>query len=215
MRRLWNWFGALSSAKQALVVICLFVGLVVVAGIIGASTSGGGDESSAPSTIRTVSPLPPPPPSAPQTATEEGPPPPPPTKAANGDDIDDLHNRAQQAVNRAEICLAALQLATRNTRSAVAMASNLQDARSVCGGSKEYLATENMHGFSDEATTLFASADEGRAATGAGLAYLDTQAPSKLADFRRHVRNASGYFNAGFKSLNARLVELGVPRVKQ
>jgi hypothetical protein len=125
------------------------------------------------------------------------------------------NHRAQQAVNRAEICLAALQLATRNTRSAVAMASNLQDARSVCGGSKEYLATENMHGFSDEATTLFASADEGRAAAGAGLAYLDTQAPSKLADFQRHVRDASAYFIQGFTSLNVRLVELGVPRVKR
>jgi hypothetical protein len=117
-------------------------------------------------------------------------------------------------VNRAEICLAALQLATQNTRSVVAMASNLQDARSVCGGSRDYLSTENMHGFSDQATTLFASADEGRAATGAGLAYLDTQAPSKLADFQRHVRDASGFYKQGLRDLNARLVELGVPRVK-
>jgi hypothetical protein len=69
-----------------------------------------------------------------------------------------------------------------------------------------------MHGFSDQALTLFASSDEGRAATGAGLAYLDTLAPSKLADFQRHVRGANAYCKQGLTDLNARLSELGTSR---
>jgi hypothetical protein len=215
MRRGWNWFGGLSPAKQAVIVICL---LVVLAVIIGAAASGGGgDKTSSPNAD---SPPPPPPPSA--TTTEAAPPPPPeppppsePKKATNGDDAKDLRDRAQQAVNRAEVCLAALQIAGGDTSSAVAMASNLQDARKICEASKTYLATNNSHGFSDENTTLFASADEGKSATGAGLAYLDTQAPSKLADLRSHIQDAAAYFNQGFSDLNSRLNELGVARVKR
>jgi hypothetical protein len=117
-------------------------------------------------------------------------------------------------VNRAEVCLVAIQLAAHDTTSTVSMASSLQKARSICEGSKTYLVTKNFHGFSDQADTLFAYADAGKSATGAGLAYLDTLAPSKLADFRRHVEDASGYFGQGLKDLNARLNELGVARVK-
>jgi hypothetical protein len=161
----------------------------------------GGDESSKPATA--------------STTAASTPKPSEPKKATNGDDAKDLHNRAQQAVNRAEVCLAAISLAAKDTSSPASMAGSLQQARDVCDTSKTYLATENFHGFSDEVTTLFASADAGKSATGAGLAYLDTQAPSKLADFRRHVQDAGGYFTQGMHDLNARLNELGVARVKQ
>lgn len=95
------------------------------------------------------------------------------------------------------------------------MAGSLQKARDICEESKNYLVSEDFHGFSDEATTLFASADAGKSATNAGIEYLDTQAPSKLADFTTHVQDSAGYFNQGFSDLNARLNELGVARIKR
>jgi hypothetical protein len=192
------------NTSIALAAVAGIVELIIVIAVIAGIAGGGSSEPSAQT------------PSAVQTAPEPPPPPPPPsTKAANGDDITDLHNRAQDAVTRAHVCIIAVALAVSDTSSAVTMASNLQDARSICEKSRDELATNNSHGFSDEDTTLFASADEGRAATGAGLAYLDTQYPSKLADFRRHVQDAEGYFNQGFLDLNARLAELGVPRVRK
>lgn len=133
--------------------------LLIVIGI----AVGGGDsdsESSSPGSANTQANETPPPAPTRSVSFSEA------KKAFNGDDAKDLHNRAQQFVNRAEVCLVALRLAMKNTRSAVAMASNLQDARSVCETSKTYLATENAYGFSDQATTLFASADAGKSATG-------------------------------------------------
>jgi hypothetical protein len=210
MRRVWNWFGRLSPPKQAGVVIGLLVALVVI--ISAAASGGGGDNkgSSATPSGTTAEVSPPPP-------AEPPPPPPPaePKKATNGDDAKDLHNRAQQAVNRAEVCLAAVQLASQDTSSPASMAGSLQKARDICEESKSYLVTENFHGFSDQATTLFASADAGKSATNAGIEYLDTQAPSKLADFTTHVQDSAGYFTQGFDDLNARLNELGVARVKK
>jgi hypothetical protein len=190
----------------------LFLLIIVIAIASSAGGGGGSDNSASPSATATTKPSDPPPP--PPPAPPPPPPPSEPEKASNGDDAKDLHNRAQQAVNRAEVCLVAIQLAARDTSSPVSMASSLQKARSICEESKTALATDNGHGFSDQATELFASADAGKSATNAGLAYLDTLAPSKLADFQRHVEDASGYFEQGLKDLNARLNELGVARVK-
>ncbi len=137
-----------------------------------------------------------------------------PKKASNGDDAKDLHNRAQQAVNRAEVCLASLYLAAKSTKNVNTMASSLQDARSICNASRDYLSTNSTHGFTDQDTELFAAADYAKSATNAGLAYLDTQAPSKLADFVSHVRDANSAYKQGLEDLNARLSELGVAHVK-
>jgi hypothetical protein len=192
--------------KTAWIVAGSIGGLLLLLIIIGIAVGGGdssSESSSSPASANTQAKEPPPPPAPAE-----------PKKASNGDDAKDVHDRAQQFVNRTEVCMAALQLAVSDTSSAVTMALNLQDARSICETSKTYLATENAHGFSDQATTLFASADAGKSATGAGLAYLDTLAPSKLADFRRHVQDASGYYNQGLQDLNARLSELGVAHVK-
>ena len=86
-------------------------------------------------------------------------------------------------------------------------------SRSVCEAADTYLATEDMHGFSDQATELFGASDAAKSATGAGLAYIDTLAPSKLADFQRHVQDASAYYTQSLTDLNARLSELGVAHV--
>ncbi len=174
--------------------------------IILAAALGGGDGSSDSAS-----------PGSPTTQAEPPPPPPAagPKKATNGDDANDLHDRAQQAVNRAEVCLAAVQLASQDTSSPASMAGSLQKARDICEESKSYLVSEDFHGFSDQATALFASADAGKSATSAGIEYLDTQFPSKLADFTTHVQDSAGYFNQGFSDLNARLNELGVARVKR
>jgi hypothetical protein len=200
------------TGRNASIALASIGGLFLLIFVIGiASSAGGGsgsDNSAGPSATATTKPSDPPPPPPPP------PPPSEPKKASNGDDAKDLHNRAQQAVNRAEVCLVAIQLAARDTSSTVSMASSLQKARSICEESRTALATDNGHGFSDQATELFASADAGKSATNAGLAYLDTLAPSKLADFQRHVQDASGYFEQGLTNLNARLNELGVARVK-
>ena len=94
------------------------------------------------------------------------------------------------------------------------MATSLEQARSICHKSSTTLATNNSHGFTDQNTELFAFADAGKSATNAGLAYIDTLAPSKAADFRRHVQDAAGYYTQGLSALNARLSELGVAHVK-
>lgn len=177
-------------------------GLVLLLIIIGIATGGGSDNNASNGNANAgAASSPPAPPSGPK-------------KASNGDDAKDVHNRAQQFVNEAEACLVALQLAVKDTSSTTAMASNLEDARSLCNKSRDYLATENAHGFSDQSTTLFAAADAAKSATNAGLAYLDTLAPSKLADFRNHAQEANGEFEQGLKDLNARLSELGVAHVK-
>jgi hypothetical protein len=49
------------------------------------------------------------------------------------------------------------------------------------------LASNHAHGFSDQNLELFGAAGKAKSATNAGLAYLDTQYPSKLADFTNHV----------------------------
>jgi hypothetical protein len=181
-------------------------GLFLLLIILGIALGGGngGSDSSSPGNQTTQAQAPPPPP--PSTA---------PKKASNGDDAADLHNRAQQAVNRAEVCLVALQLAVRQSQNVNSMATSLEQDRSICHESSTTLATINAHGFTDQNTTLFASADAGKSATNAGLAYLDTQGPSKLADFRSHVNDAAGYFTQGLQDLNARLSELGVAHVKK
>jgi hypothetical protein len=194
--------------------------LLIVIAIATSAGGGSGDTSSSPSaTPSSKASNPPPPPATPSDPPPPPAPPPPPPpsepkKASNGDDAKDLHNRAQQAVNRTEVCLVAIELAARDTTSTVSMASSLQKARSICEASKDYLVTNNTHGFTEENTELFTSADAGKSATNAGLAYLDTLAPSKLADFQRHVEDASGYYSQGLKDLNARLNELGVARAK-
>lgn len=136
-------------------------------------------------------------------------------KAANGDDAKDLRNRAQQAVNQAEVCLAALYIAGQDTSDVNSMASSLQKARGMCNDARSYLASNNSHGFSDQDTELFGAADEAKSATNAGLAYLDTQFPSKLADFKDHLDSANTFFDQGLNDLNARLSELGVAHVKK
>jgi hypothetical protein len=73
-----------------------------------------------------------------------------PKKATNGDDAKDLHNRAQQAVNQAESCLAAVYIASQEKSGIGAMASDLQQARGMCNEARRYLATNNSHGFSDQ-----------------------------------------------------------------
>ena len=155
-------------------------------------------------------------PAATTAAKASDPPPPPPSsgpkKASNGDDAADLHKRAQNAVTTAETCLLEISLAVK-AKNDVAMASNLETARSNCEYAKTYLATNTAPGFSDQNVELFAAADACKSATGAGLAYIDTLAPSKLADFRRHVRDGNTYFDRGFHDLNARLSELGVAHV--
>jgi len=95
------------------------------------------------------------------------------------------------------------------------MATSLQQARSTCNEARSYLASNNSHGFTDQNTELFGAANEAKSATNAGLAYLDTQYPSKLADFTSHAQNASAFFKQGMSDLNARLSELGVAHVKQ
>jgi hypothetical protein len=136
-------------------------------------------------------------------------------KAANGDDAKDLRNRAQQAVNQTEVCLAALYIAGQDTSDINSMASSLQKARGMCNDARSYLASNDSHGFSDQDTELFGAADEAKSATNAGLAYLDTQYPSKLADFKDHVDSANTFFDQGLNDLNARLSELGVAHVKK
>ncbi len=136
-------------------------------------------------------------------------------KAANGDDAKDLRNRAQQAVNQAELCLAAVYVASQDTSNINSMASSLEKSRGICKDASSYLASNDAHGFSDQNTELFAAADEAKSATNAGLAYLDTQYPSKLADFKSHAEKAGSYFNQGFQDINARLSELKVAHVKK
>jgi len=136
-------------------------------------------------------------------------------KATNGDDAKDLRNRAQQAVNQTETCLAAVYIASQDTSNVNSMASSLQKARGMCKDASSYLATNNAHGFSDQNTELFGAADEAKSATNAGLDYLDTQYPSKLADFTNHVQNADAYFKQGFRDLNVRLSDLRVAHVKK
>jgi hypothetical protein len=136
-------------------------------------------------------------------------------KAANGDDAKDLRNRAQQAVNQAELCLAAVYLASQDTTNINSMASSLEKSRGICKDASSYLASNNAHGFSDQNTELFAAADEAKSATNAGLAYLDTQYPSKLADFQSHAEKAGSDFSQAFEDLNARLSELKVAHVKK
>jgi hypothetical protein len=207
MKRAWRWFQGLKASRQALVVTGIFLVVIVIASI--ASNGGGGHKASAHPSTTTANQTPPPPPSTTGQKQTSGP-----KKAANGDDAKDLRNRAQQAVNRTEVCLAALYLASKQTSSAANMASSLQDARSACNGTRDYLLSDNHHGFSDQNDELWAAADASKSATNAGLAYLDTQAPSKLADFRRHVRDANGAYQQGLSDLNARLSELGVAHVK-
>jgi hypothetical protein len=127
----------------------------------------------------------------------------------------DLRDRAQQAVNEAELCLASVYLASQDTSSASAMAGDLEKGRSTCNDAKSTLASNNAHGFSDQNTELFGAADAAKSATNAGPAYLATQYPSKLADFKNHAQNASAYFNEAFRDLNSRLSELGVAHVKK
>jgi hypothetical protein len=178
-------------------------GLLLLLIIIGIAVGGSdsGSQSSSPGNANNAPP-PPPPPAEPK-------------KASNGDDAADLHNRAQQAVNRAEVCLAAVYLASQDTSNANSMATSLQQARSTCNQARSYLASNDSHGFTDQNTALFGAADEAKSATNAGLAYLDTQYPSKLADFTSHAQNASAFFKQGMSDLNARLSELGVAHVRQ
>ena len=84
----------------------------------------------------------------------------------------------------------------------------------MCNDARSYLVSNNAHGFSDQNTELFAAAAYAKSATNAGLAYLDTQAPSKLADFGQHVRDANDAYKQGLRDLNVRLSELGVAHVK-
>ena len=127
----------------------------------------------------------------------------------------DVHKRAQNVVNLAEYCLVQLQLALQHTGDVNAMASSLDKAHSDCDGARGAIATANDHGFSDQSTMFFSAADEGKAASGAGLDYLDTNYPSKLADFRRHVRQATGDFNQGLRELaEHQAFLLGVPHVQ-
>jgi hypothetical protein len=113
------------------------------------------------------------------------------------------------------VCLAAVYLASQDTSNVNSMATSLQQARSTCNEARSYLASNNSHGFTDQNTELFGAADEAKSATNAGLAYLDTQYPSKLADFTSHAQNANVFFRQGMGDLNARLSELGVAHVKQ
>ena len=169
------------------------VGLALLIIVIAAAASGcGGGSNAAGSATTAKSNAPPPPPP---------PPPPPSTKATNGDEKSDVHKRAQNVVNLAEYCLVQLQLALQHTGDVNAMASSLDKAHSDCDGARGAIATANDHGFSDQSTMFFSAADEGKAASGAGLDYLDTNYPSKLADFRRHVRQATGDFNQGLREL--------------
>lgn len=151
------------------------VGLALLIIVIAAAASGcGGGSNAAGSATTAKSNAPPPPPP---------PPPPPSTKATNGDEKSDVHKRAQNVVNLAEYCLVQLQLALQHTGDVNAMASSLDKAHSDCDGASSAIATANDHGFSDQSTMFFSAADEGKAASGAGLDYLDTNYPSKLADF--------------------------------
>ena len=205
MGRTWKWYDALSTRKQALLLFPPLAVLLIIIIAVASSGGGGGNKASAPGTTSPSSAPPPPPPAA-----ASGP-----KKASNGDDAKDVHSRAQQAVNRAEVCLAAVYLASQDTSNVNSMALSLQKARSVCNATRSYLASNNAHGFTDQNTELFGAADEAKSATNAGLAYLDTQYPSKLADFTNHVQSASTYFKQGLNDLNARLSELGVAHVKQ
>jgi hypothetical protein len=195
--------GAKRGHRTAWIVAGSVGGVLLLLIILGVALGGGsGDSGSNPvANGKTQAPPPPPPPAAPK-------------KATNGDDAADLHNRAQQAVNRAEVCLAAVYIASQDT-SVNSMAESLQQARSTCNEARSSLATNNAHGFTDQNTELFGAADEAKSATNAGLAYLDTQYPSKLADFKNHAENAGAYFKQALNDLNARLSELGVAHVKQ
>jgi hypothetical protein len=206
MRRAWTWFGNLKPARQALVV----TGLLVVLIAIIAAVSAGSNKSNSQAGGATP---PPPPPATTQAAPPSGTKASGPEKASNGDDAKDLHNRAQQAVNEAEACLTAVYIAAK-TKDVNGMASNLAEARGICNKARDYLVSNNHHGFTDQNDELFAVADYAKSATNAGLAYLDTQAPSKLADFTEHVRDANGAYTQGLHDLNARLSDLGVAHVK-
>ena len=69
------------------------------------------------------------------------------------------------------------------------MAADLQAARSICNRARSTLASAN--------DDLFLAADEAKSATNAALDYLDTSAPSKLADYRSHLANAEAYLQRG------------------
>jgi hypothetical protein len=125
----------------------------------------------------------------------------------------DLHKRAQSVVNLALLCLAEIQVAGSHTDDINAMASTLDTAKSDCDNAASAIAVANDKGFSGQSSLFFGAADAGKQAAAAGLDYLDTSAPSKLAEFNRHIDEAGSLFDQGFNELNAELKKQGEPPV--
>jgi hypothetical protein len=94
------------------------------------------------------------------------------------------------------------------------MSDTVSKARDLCNGVRDELVTFNVHGFTDQATTVWSAVDEMKSADNAVLAYLDTSAPSKLSDAKQHVEDARATFAEGVREMNARRRELGIPPLK-
>jgi hypothetical protein len=119
------------------------------------------------------------------------------------------HEHAQAYYTAARSCVVVFVVAAQS-KTTEAGASAFLEARDLCENTRQNLASDfNTDDIDDEVLPLWAATDEAKQGSNSALNYLDTQAPSKLADFRQHVSNASHYLVQGKRELNARLRELG------
>jgi hypothetical protein len=92
---------------------------------------------------------------------------------------------------------------------------SVRQARDVCVRIRDELLKMDVHGFTDQATTVWGAVDVMKSGDNAVLAYLDTSQPSKLSDAREHVQEASATFAVGIRQMNARRRELGIPPLRK
>lgn len=191
-------FGASMRAGIAIAVGSFVLAVVLIAALPDSSTKnaspGTTTKTTAPAPV-TTQPVPPPPPTGPSE------------KAVKA------REHGQAFYDQAQACVIAFVIAG-SSETDLEGAENFIAAKNLCENIRSELASVNTDDIDDETLTLWAAVDEAKQGCNSAINYLDTQAPSKLADYKSHLQNASSYLKQGKRELNARLRELGAKPIK-
>ncbi|HYZ77657.1 MAG TPA: hypothetical protein VE596_09820 [Gaiellaceae bacterium] len=142
-------------------------------------------------------------------------PPPPPAAPANGDPDVDAHTR--EYVKQIRGCEAAVSL----VRAGITEASDLIEvadlatkARDICDNTRSNLVTINTDHFDDQASEGFYAVDRSKSGLNALLAYVDSQAPSKLIEARDKLNDGEQAAKEAIRGINARRRVYGLPPIR-
>lgn len=173
------------------------LGIILLAALPSNSTKKASPNASPKTTTQSVAEPPPPPPGPSEKAVK-------------------AREHGQAFYNAAQACVVSF-VAAAQSKTDVAGADNFLAAKDLCENTRSILADKsqfNTDDIDDQTVTLWAAVDEAKQGSNSALNYIDTLAPSKLADFKKHVRNAAGYLAQGKRELNARLRELGARPIR-